>query len=271
MLGENPDESRATRGHLVAGLSKWAKYGVLAMVVADVVGVVLVQHRLSQPAPDAALLADDAPIAMADTASAPASDALSRDVLPRDVLPRDVVSGDSQRAGDTFARFDSRSLPAVSRIDVLPAPLPIEPLALEAPQASPKVARAMQAALRAPVIPTVRIPELRAVRKANRTFATAFTSDITSATQSSRQAPAAAYEAPSAAASVADPSATVDLPAGNATPAGAESTQTPVPAQVEAPVPEFGGSSPSQQLQLDLPAPAAPEARASSADEIPAR
>ena len=257
----------------MAVLSKWAKYGVLAMVVADVVGVVLVQHRLNKPAPDMPLAADDAPIAMADTSATPARDALGDDVLPRDVLASSDLAGDGL-AGEPPARFESRfntrSLRAVSRVEVLPAPLPLEPLALDTPQASPKVARAMQAALRAPVIPTVRIPELRAVRKANRTFATAFTSDITAATQSSRQAPVAAYEVSSSAAGVADVAVIGDLSGGDATPASVEGVPAPAPVQSDIPVPEFGGSSQPQQLPLDLPAPAAPEARASGAEEIPA-
>lgn len=259
MLRDKPDESRATRGHLVADLSKWAKFGVLAIVVADVAGVFLVQHRLNQPVPHVPSLSDDTPIAMTDAASALPKDALSSDMLARDVLARD-----NAQASDAVA---TRSLPVVSRADTLPAPMPIEPLALDTPQASPKVVRAMQAALRAPVIPTVRIAELHAVRKANRTFTTAFTSDISAATQSSRQANA--YEAPSAGVGVAD-SATADLSGGNVTPGNAESFAAPVEAHSDVPTPEFGGTSQPQQLQLDLPAPIAPEARASATGELPA-
>ena len=244
----------------MSGLSKWAKIGVLAMIAADAIGILVVHNRLNQPLLNAPSLADDMPVAMAETP------------LP---LPKDAIAGiDSDKdlsSGDNLqvAQMDIQALPAVSRIDPLPAPMAIEPLELDTPQASPRVARAMQAALRAPVIPSVRIAELRPARKTTRTFTTAFANDISTATRSSRrQVPSADFAASSAAMGAVDMSATPDGLSGNAGPAIAENSA--MQSQSDVPVPEFGGPSAPEQLELDLPAPAAPEAGAPATGETPA-
>lgn len=258
MLGENPDESRAARGQQVAGLTKWAKYGVLAMVVADVAGFLLVQNRMSQPAPDMPSMATD--VAVAD----------AKPTLPQDTTFSDPLSKDNLQVAEVVANMDLNPQPVAARMDPLPAPMTIEPLALDTPQASPKVARAMQAALRAPVIPTVRIAELQTSRRANRAFTSAFSSDISTMPQGSRQAPTAGYVAPSAAADAVEMAVTSDMSGGIANPADMQITTAPDQAQSEVPVPAFGGNSEPQQLPLDLPAPSAPEASAPVTGEIPA-
>ena len=231
------------------------------MIAADAVGIMVVHNRLNQPVANVPSLADDMPLAVTEIPLA----------LPKDALPKDVLAKDNLQVTDTVAQMDIQSLPAVSRIDPLPAPMTVEPLALDTPQASPRVARAMQAALRAPVIPTVRIAELRPNRKSTRTFSSAFTSDISVSTQVS----AADADVDYARVRVARESAQQSGEAYDATrldPSSSttDSIEAPVDAQSAVPVPEFGGTSEAQQLQLDLPAPAAPEASTSSAGEIPA-
>ena len=246
------------------GLTKWAKYGVLAMVVADAIGIMVVHHRLNQPAANLPSLANDSPIAIADTQVPLPNDALRNDALPKDVLAKDNL-----QVTDVVAQMDSRSLPAVTRIDPLPAPMSVEPLALDTPQASPRVVRAMTAALRAPVIPTVRIAELRPAHRATHSFTTAFSSDISAATQSSRQAPTASYAAPSAATDAVDMSPTTNISSDIATPTDAQNTTVQSPSAV--PVPEFGVSSQSSEPQVDQqPTPAAPETSVPATSEIPA-
>jgi len=250
-------------------LTNWAKYGVLAMIVADAVGIMVVHHRLNQPAANLPSLANDAPIAMADTTLPMPNDALPKDVMAKDVMANDAPVSDNLKVTDAFARLDVQPLPAAARMDPLPVPMSIEPLALDAPQASPKVARAMKAALRAPVIPTVRIAELRPARRAPHSFTTAFSSDITAATQSSRQLPTASYAAPSAAVSAVDIAATTDVTSGNVNSVDAQNTTVQVPSVV--PEPQFGGTSQAADPQVDMQtAPATPEVSAPATSEIPA-
>ena len=45
-------------------IPKWAKYGVLAMIVANAAGVALVNHRLNQPPADNLTFYDDAAVAV---------------------------------------------------------------------------------------------------------------------------------------------------------------------------------------------------------------
>jgi hypothetical protein len=248
----------------VSVLTKWAKYGVLAMIVADAVGIMVVHNRLTQPVANVPSLADDMPIAMAETPL----------ILAKDALPKDTPATENLQVTDTVAQMDIPSMPAVSRIDPLPAPMAIEPLAIDTPQASPRVARQMQAALRAPVIPTVRIAELRPVRKSTRNFTTAFTNDISSTTRVSNAEADVDYSMVRAARDSAQQSGVAyDANRLDSSPSPTESVEAPVESQSAVPVPEFGGKNEAQQLQLDLPAPAAPAAPVSAApssDEIPA-
>ena len=238
----------------MSGLSKWAKYGVLAMIVADGVGIMVVHNRLNQPVANVPSLADDMPIALAETPLA----------LPKDAITKGAPATDSLQVSDTVAQMDVQASPAVSRMDPLPAPMAIEPLALDKPQASPRVARQMQEALRAPVIPAVRIAELHSNRKSTRTFSSEFANDIAIATQSTRQAPSDAYAEPSAVAGAVD-EATPDYSNADATSFAGERTTAQ-----DLPTPAFGGPGEPQQLQLDLPTPTAPEASAAPTGEIPA-
>ena len=261
MLRDNPDESRGARGQWVSVLSKWAKYGVLAMIAADAVGIMVVHNRLNQPAANVPSLSDDMPLAVAETPLA----------LPKDALPRDVLAKDNLQVTNTVAQMDIQSLPAVSRIDPLPAPMTVEPLALDTPQASPRVARQMQAALRAPVIPTVRIAELRPNRKATRTFSSAFTNDISVSSQvSSTEADVDFSRVREARELVQQSGEAYDATRLDPSLSPTDNIEAPVEAQSIVPVPEFGGNSQAQQLQLDLPAPATPETSTSTAGEIPA-
>jgi hypothetical protein len=198
------------------------------------------------------------PIAMSETPLA----------LTKDALPLNAPATVDLQVADRIAQVNLPSQPAVSRMDPLPAPMAIEPLALDTPQASPKVARAMRAALRAPVIPTVRIAELRPVSKTTRTFTTAFSSDISAETQSSRLAPSVGYAASSTGKGAVDMTATPDIASGNINSADAENTT--VQSQSEVPAPEFGGPSEPQQLEMDLTAPSSPESSAAPTGEIPA-
>ena len=267
MLRENPDESRGARGHWVSVLAKWAKYGVLAMIVADAVGIMVVNHRLHQPAVTVPSLADDMPVAMTDTVSA----------MPKDVLPRDVLAKDNRASvnvSDTVAQMDLQPLPAVARMDPLPAPMKIEPLALDTPQASPKVARQMQAALRAPVIPTVRIAELHSSHKANREFSSAFSRDISVSTQASGTNADVDFAQVRVAREASQQSGTAYSQTGGQIGADPQvSLDAPTQSQDAVPSPTFGGDSKAQQLELPLPqapAPVAPEASAPASGEIPA-
>ncbi len=242
-------------------LSKWAKYGVLAMIAADAVGIMVVHNRLNQPVANVPSLSDDMPLAVVETPLP----------LPKDAITSVASANDNLQVTDTVAQMDIQSLPAVSRIDPLPAPMTVEPLALEMPKASPRVARQMQAALRAPVIPTVRIAELRPTRKSTRTFTTAFTNDIAVAPQVAGTEADVDFSRVRAARESAQQSGeTYDATQLDQSSSTTENIEAPIEAQSAVPVPEFGGTSEAQQLQLDLPAPAAPEARASTADEIPA-
>lgn len=252
----------------MSGLSKWAKCGVLAMVVADVVGILIVHDRLNRPALDVPSFSQEIPMAMNDTAlTLPKDAAQVIGEMPVTALPKDGL-----QASGAIAQNDFQALPALSRIDPLPAPMRVEPLALDTPRASLKVAREMQMALRAPVIPTVRIAELNRSRKAARTFSSAFSNDISVSTQIMNQAPTATFAAPSAAIDAVDLSASADVTnVVDARASEAENTSAPVQAQSAVPVPEFGGTSEVPQPQLDLqPAPAAPEARSPATGEIPA-
>jgi hypothetical protein len=250
----------------VSVLSKWAKYGVLAMVVADAAGILIVHNRLNRPAVSVPSISENAPMAMNDTSTAlPKDAALFNGEIPMIALPKD-----SQRATGAVALNDYQELPAVSRMDPMPAPMRVEPLVLETPIASPKVAREMQMALRAPIIPKVRIAELNSTRKANRTFSSAFSSDISASTQIRNQAPSAGFAATSGENGAADLTASVDGRNG-ANALSSETENTAVPVQAVVPVPEFGSASEVPQPQIDpQPAPAAPEANAPSAGEIPA-
>lgn len=249
-------------------LTKWAKYGVLAMIVADAIGIMVVHNRLTQPVANVPSLADDMPIAMAETPLT-----LPKDVLPQDALAKDALATENLQVTDTVAQMDIQSLPAVSRIDPMPAPMAIEPLAIDTPQASPRVARQMRAALRAPVIPTVRIAELRPVRKSTRTFTTAFTNDISNSTRVGGAEADVDYSMVRAARDSAQQSGVAydanRLDSSSSSPT--ENVEAPVETQSAVPVPEFGGKNEAQQLELPAPAaPAEPVSAAPSSDEIPA-
>ena len=257
----------------MAALSKWAKFGVLAMVVADTVGIFVVHHRLNQPAINVPSNSEDVPMAMNETVPAlPADAAQAIGAQVTGAGPATALPRDDYRAIGGVAENDFQALPAVSRMDPLPAPMTIEPLALEAPRASAKVAREMQKALRAPVIPTVRIAELHSARKATRTFSSAFSNDISVSTRVTGLEPdvdfakiravrdSAQPVGPANAETRLDPSTSLN-----------ENLVASVQAQSSVPAPAFGGTSEPQQLQLDLPAaPAAPETSAPATGEIPA-
>ena len=259
----------------MSGLTKWAKYGVLAMLLADTVGILLVRHHLSQPPIDVPSFSEEVPVAMTDTASALPKDAaqVTGDVQVVGEMQMTALPKDNLQATGAFAQNDFQALlPAVSQIDRLPAPMRIEPLALETPRASARVAREMKMALRAPVIPSVRIAELRESRETTRTFSSAFTNDISVSTQARNQAPTATFAAPSDVTGASDMSASADvMNLGDARAPEAENTTAPVQAQSAIPAPEFGSKNEVPEAQLGAqPAPAAPAANAPSVGEIPA-
>lgn len=261
-------------------LAKWAKIGVLAMIIADAAAIVVVNHRLQQPAVNVPSLADDRPIAMIDSASIP-----SRDALPREDLATNVFARDDRANLDvteTVAQMDLQPLPAALRMDPLPAPMKIEPLALDTPQASPKVAQQMRAALRAPTIPTVRIAQLRSPRKTNREFSSAFSRDISVSPQETGTIADVDFAQVRAARDASQQSGIAYAQTGGQTGGQIGVDQPSVPqvsvdettqSQDSVPSPAFGGPSNAQQLELDLPqAPTtvAPEASAPASGEIPA-
>jgi hypothetical protein len=252
----------------VSVLSKWAKYGVLAMVIADAAGILIVHNRLNRPAVSVPSISEDVPMAMNDTASPLPKDA----ALVIGDMATIALTKDNLQANGAVAQNNFQALPAVSRMDPMPAPMRIEPLTLEAPQASRKVAREMQMALRAPVIQKVRIAELYQTHNAKRTFSSAFSNDIGSSSLIRDQSPTAGFAATSPGNGAVNLSTSVDVRnRATAMPPEKENTAVPMQVQPEVPVPEFGSASEVPQPQIDSqPVPAAPDANAPSAGEIPA-
>ena len=231
------------------------------MIVADAAGIALVNHRLNQPAADNLTFHDDVAVALNNSISA----------VPASALAKDDSSVLDLKVSQVVAQNDAVAPPAVSREDPLPAPMKIAPLAdLDTPVASPDTVKAMKAALRAPVVPAVRIAELHASHKANHRFMTAFASDASPVTATVRQLPSPAYAAPSPALGTVDMSASPVgqvAPSDNAPPADAVTPSAPVDSQVVVPTPQFGGSSVSAE---PTPSPAVPISVAPATDEIPA-
>jgi hypothetical protein len=226
-------------------LAKWAKYGVLAIVVADGLGIYLAHHRLSQPLASGQAVVEEPVVALADPVLAPASGAV--------------------QAVPALASNDVSALPAASRFEAIPALMPMKIETIEE-VTSPKMAA------RAPQVPTVSMAETRPTRNARRSFSSAFSRDVYAPSHISADYSSQSYvRSPVATDVVPQFGAVSDQGSLDAPATRAENPEAVAPPQGSDVGPDLSARPdvPAQTTDSQ-PAPSAPAANDAPASELPA-
>ena len=230
-------------------LPKFAKYGILAMLLADGAGIYIAHNKINQLPVGASTEMED-------------SFAL---VEPTRVYGEDRLSLPQPSAGTNVG-----AVPDVRPLQAYPSILDLKPIVPELASDLLEQPRDTAVAERAPIVPTVRIAALRPIKRQARIFSTAFARDIL----------APAMDPPAQSASLLPDISLAKLPVENdpVQPAGStfdgdqiDAPQSPsspveVPVQAEATAPAGNAEAMSSDVNSQ---PALPASSGSGADELP--
>ena len=234
--------------------SKWASYTVLAMVLADCVGIYVVKQRLSQPWVEPA-----STVSAQGAAADVVADAGQMRVDEPEVAPEVALAETSaDSAQPSYLASSEEPVRTARHPDTfaqLPEYMPLPPAATEE---LPTFVPTIERSARRDEVRLPRMARLQTTRVPSRRFVSAFATDLVGSDAQYRALPAPAFGGPATETADSDPATVTGAGvAGAANPVSAFTA--PEADLAEIPAPDFANSA----------APAAPEAAAPAAIELP--